>query len=734
MKVKLLTSLLLLSAQPIVGYAVPTDSMAIGLSEAVVTANRWQQALSEQPKHIALVTPKEVGFHNPQTTADLLGLSGEVFIQKSQLGGGSPMIRGFATNRLLYVVDGVRMNTAIFRSGNIQNVISLDPFALQTSEVVFGPGSVIYGSDAMGGVMNFRTKETRYTTTDALLVTGSVTARYASANKERTAHVDVGVGGRRWAMLTSISAFDFGDLRQGKHGPADYLKPYLVERINGQDVVRDNPNPLVQSPSGYAQLNLMQKLRFAPTEAWDLQYALHYSTTSEYARYDRHTRLRRGRPRYGEWSYGPQRWMLNLLTATHQAQGSFYDQMALRAGIQRFEESRIDRAIDKTERTTTEEKVDAYSLNLDFTKALTPRATLYYGAEYVQNRVASYGLLTDVATGRDTATASRYPQSRWESGALYAQALYRLGGKVNVEAGLRYNYYRLKADFSNHGIALSFAPQQSISKGALSGSVGFTYRPTAQWLLSASVSRGFRTPNVDDMGKLYDAVDGAVTVPNPSLSAEYADNIELGIARRFGQVLHLDFSAYYTHVDNALVRRNYHFNGQDSLLYKGEMHKVLAIQNAASAYVYGFHVGLRATLPWGFGLRANVNYQHGKEEVDNGTRTPLRHAAPLFGQAILSYEREQWRAALALHFQGRRLHEDMPEDERDKKEIYALDANGNAWSPAWCTLDLKVQYQATKQLSFSGALENLTDKRYRTYSSGISGAGRNAILSATYTF
>ena len=108
------------------------------------------------PKKITPIPKAEVEFQNPQTAADLLGISGKVYVQKSQQGGGSPMIRGFATNRLLYSVDGVRMNTAIFRGGNIQNVINLDPFAISSTEVLFGPASVIYGSDAIGGVMSFQ--------------------------------------------------------------------------------------------------------------------------------------------------------------------------------------------------------------------------------------------------------------------------------------------------------------------------------------------------------------------------------------------------------------------------------------------------------------------------------------------------------------------------------------------------------------------------------------------------
>ncbi len=100
------------------------------LDETVVSASRWEQNIREVPNRVAKISTATIQFQNPQTAADLLGASNQVFIQKSQLGGGSPMIRGFATNRVLLVIDGVRMNNAIFRSGNVQNVISLDASTL----------------------------------------------------------------------------------------------------------------------------------------------------------------------------------------------------------------------------------------------------------------------------------------------------------------------------------------------------------------------------------------------------------------------------------------------------------------------------------------------------------------------------------------------------------------------------------------------------------------------------
>jgi hemoglobin/transferrin/lactoferrin receptor protein len=253
-----------------------TDTTKTYLDEVVVSVNRWEQNQREISTRVAKITPSLIQLQNPQTSADLLGLSNQVFIQKSQLGGGSPMIRGFATNRILLVVDGVRMNNAIFRSGNLQNVISLDASSIQNTEVVFGPGSVVYGSDAIGGVMNFTTL-TPVTSTAGTTFSANAFARYASANEEKTGHVDFSIGLKKWAFVTSITKSDFGDLKMGSNGPDDYTRPdYQVRDENGNDIAVVNPNPNVQLFSGYNQLNVMQKVRFTPNANWDFTYGFHY--------------------------------------------------------------------------------------------------------------------------------------------------------------------------------------------------------------------------------------------------------------------------------------------------------------------------------------------------------------------------------------------------------------------------------------------------------------------------
>ncbi|MBQ8270296.1 MAG: TonB-dependent receptor [Bacteroidaceae bacterium] len=729
MKNTLFTAILLFTALS----SQAQDSLMVSLGEVVVSSSRWCRESDSQPVKVTGISFEEAAAYNPQTAADLLGLTGEVFIQKSQYGGGSPMIRGFATNRLLYSIDGIRMNSAIFRSGNIQNVISLDPFAVERSEVLFGPGAVSYGSDAIGGAMVFRTLAPRLAKDESPLFYGSATVRTATASNERTAHAHAGVGWKRWALLTSFTASSYDDLEQGTHGPEKYVMPYIVHpHYNGYgvfDYVADNSDRRKQSPSGYSQMNFMQKVRYSPVRAWNIEYALHISRTSEYARYDRHQRTRDGIPRYAEWDYGPQKWVMNHLRIEHAGENVLYDSMRVNMALQRFEESRISRNLGKPLRETQSEEVDAWSINTDFLKKITKDITLTYGAEYVQNNVRSTGVGTDVVTGSQTVIAARYPKAEWYSAGIYAQGEWHITNRLNIAAGLRYNYYRIDNDFSTAGYEVPFAPRQSADAGSVSGNIGLNWRPSYGWLFRVNYARGFRAPNVDDMGKLFDSVDGCVTVPNPSLKPEYADNIEVGIAKIFGTSVEVGVTAYYTRLHDAIVRRDYLFNGSGTMIYQGNECRVQALQNAAVAQVWGLQGTFDAKFAKWFYASARVSWQRGREELDNGETSPSRHAAPLFGRAAIGFSHKRFSVEAFTQFQAKCSAEDMPEEERGKSEMYALDASGNVYSPSWVTFNMRASYKVTDFLVVNATVENITDRRYRPYSCGISAPGRNFTLS-----
>jgi hemoglobin/transferrin/lactoferrin receptor protein len=698
------------------------------IDEVVISANKWEQIQKDIPEKILSIKKDEMILQNPQTAADLLSISGKVFIQKSQQGGGSPMIRGFATNRLLYTIDGVRMNTAIYRSGNIQNVISLDPLSIERTEVLFGPGSVIYGSDAIGGVMSFTSLTPQFSHEDKALISGSAISRYSSANQEATYHFNINLGWKKWALITSISSSNYGDLKMGSNGPDEYLCPYYVVRQDSTDVIVSNTDPQVQKPSGYSQINIMQKIRWKPNNNWDINYGFHYSETSDYDRYDRHIRYKNGLPRYGEWYYGPQKWMMNNINISNSKQLPIFDELTLRIAQQYFEESRISRDINKPDRERRLEKVNAYSTNLDFHKQIGLKNNLYYGFEFVYNDVTSTGTNENINTGESLKGPSRYPNSEWYSYAVYISNKYDISEKVNLQAGLRYSQFVLNSVFDTEFYPLPF-DKANLNDGAITGSLGGVYKPAENWIISSNISTAYRSPNVDDVGKIFDSEPGSVVVPNTDLKAEYAYNIDLSLAHIIQNTVKLDITAYYTYLNNALVRRDYELNNMDSIMYGGELSKVQAIQNAAFAQVYGIQAGIEIKLPQNFSFSSDINYQKGIEELDDGTASPTRHAPPLYGNLSLQYSKNKLLFKFYAIYSGEKSFDNMPIEEIGKDYMYAKDNNGKPYSPAWYTINFKAMYQFTENFTISAGVENITDQRYRPYSSGIVAPGRNFIIS-----
>ena len=709
-------------------YRVEMKENVIQMGEAVVTVNRWEQKKQEIPHQIVSIRPDDIAFQNPQTAADVLDKTGQVFVQKSQLGGGSPMIRGFAANSVLIVVDGVRMNNAIFRGGNLQNVISIDPAIIGEAEVVFGPGSVIYGSDALGGVMDFHTRTPAYSTSESLEVRANASVRYASANQEKTTHLDISLAGKRLTSLTSFTYSDFGDLRAGSNRPEaypDFGKRFnYVVSSNGEDSIVNNPDVNVQVPSGYRQYNLMQKLRYRLADQTDLTYGLLYSNTSDIPRYDRLIIYDdNGLPDKAEWYYGPQKWMMHYLKASFYRKNPWFDQAKITLAYQDFEESRNDRNFQSSRLRSRTEEVDAYTLNVDADRVFSQQHQLFYGAEIVHNTVASSAFRRNLSTDEVTPTSTRYPDggSDYSTAALYLSHKWNFDPRFTLNSGLRYSRVWLKSRFTENSTYDFPYDQISLNTGALSGSVGLVYRPDDSWQWNLLLSSGFRAPNVDDVGKVFDSEPGNVVVPNANLGPEYSYNAEVGVSKRVGERFRAEGVVYYSWLRDAMVRRNFTFNGQDSIIYDGELSRVQAIVNAGSAYVFGFSANAAYNFLPGWDVKSTITYTTGRDLENNA---PLRHAAPLFGSTSINYQVEKFRAEFLVRYNGSIAYENLAPSEQNKPHIYTEDG-----ALAWYTLNLLGSYQINEYLLVNGGIENILDTFYWPYSSGIAAPGRNFVIS-----
>ncbi len=702
----------------------------LNISEVIVAANKWEQERSEISNKITTIKPKDIELQNPQTTADILTGTGEVFVQKSQLGGGSPMIRGFATNTVLIVVDGVRLNNAIYRQGNLQNVINLDAHILDGSEILFGPGSVIYGSDALGGVMDFHTRKPLLSSNDKILIKTNTLARYSSANNENTGHVDVIIANKQLSSVTSFSYSNYGDLKMGTKGNnnSQYLSKNYVKRENGIDSVYINDNKNIQRYSGFSQFNAMQKLRYKPSDVVDMEYAFHISQSSDIPRYDALRQTKNDAPKYAEWSYGPQKWQMHSLSLHFNLNSKLADELRFITAYQNYKESRITRYLDSQDRLTQNEEVNILSSNIDFNKRLNDKVSIFYGVEFIYNGLESIADTKDVDTGEITKDWSipRYPDgdNNYYSTAIYTGTKIKLHPKVVLNAGLRYSYVNISSTFINEYYNdFGFDDSFKNENGALNGSLGVAFTPNNNLQVNGNLSSGFQAPNWDGLGKVFTPKKGVVIVPNQDLMPQYAYNAEIGaIQYLFNKSASIEVSGFYTIVNDPIVQGDYTLNGMDSMFYDGEMNKVQASINVDNAIIYGTNLSINANLTKSFGIKSHLSYTFGEDNT--GER--LRHVAPIFGSTHLLYQTVKLKADLYAIYNG--AVNELPASEADKDYMYAYNNDDILYSPSWYTLNFKISYQIHKNLQLNAGIENILDARYRPYASGIVSPGRNYMI------
>lgn len=702
----------------------------IKLEEFVFSVTGSSQEADEVPNRVAVVSSKDIAFNNPQTSADALTLSGEVFVQKSQLGGGSPMIRGFSANRILLNVNGVRMNNAIYRSGNLQNVIALDANSVDQMEVVFGPGSVLYGSDAIGGVVNVITISPALTDTRSFEVSGKALLRYSSAANEKTGHVDFSISNDKFGFLTSVTYADYNDLRMGNVGHPDYTRPQYTQRINNEDVMVANPNPNIQRFSGFSQVNFMQKILFQPSKHWQIDLDFQYAALSDVPRYDRLIEYDGDTLKYADWYYGPQKWLMGGIGLRYFGKHKLLDEMKLKFSNQNTEESRNTRRFNDPQLITRQEQVGLLIFNADFNKRIQPHHRIFYGLNIDFNHVGSVGQQLDIESNQVSPDASRYPDGSTLNGyAGYLNYEYTWNDTFIYQAGVRYSQYHLAAEMDTTFYKFPFQ-DIILNNGAMSGGFGFIFKPKTGLTFNTNLSAGFRAPNIDDVAKVFDSEPGNVVVPNPNLKPEYAYNVDLGIDKIFNEHIEVDFSAFFTYLDQAMVRRDFSYNGQDSIFYDGELSKTQAVVNASSAVIYGFYFNINANITKNLDLSSRINYIRGHDDE----QLPLRHVAPLYGNTHLVYHSKKVRVDLSADYNGTISNKNLAPTEQAKTQIYAKDANGNPYAPGWVTANIMASYQFNRIIGINLGLENIFNVRYRPYSSGIVAPGRNFMVALRFNF
>ena len=717
--------------QPFMFFFTPEN---FNLDEVVISANKFQEKKEDIPRQIEVINARDIQRNNPQTTADVLQNSGSVFVQKSQMGGGSPIIRGFETNKILLVLDGVRMNNAIYRGGHLQNIITVDDEMLQKMEIVYGPGSVIYGSDALGGVIHLFTKNPVLSPDSNGVVSGNFSSRFSTANSERSSHLDINYGSEKWASLSSLSVHFFGDLRQGNYRPNDYGDwgkcRYVAIRKNGNDTMVKNSDINYQRRSGYNQYDLMQKFVFQPDKEHRHFFNFQFSTSSDIPRYDRLSQLLDNDTlKYADWYYGPQKRFFGSYGFEIGKKTVLYDKFHFIAGYQKIEESRHNRKFGKDNLGHRTEKLNIFSLNADWEKQVG-KNEIRYGLEGQYNDVFSSAYSEDIVSGRISPLDTRYPDggSTMSSVAAYLTHTMEFSDKFLIHDGVRYSFVSLNANFEDTSFYHFPFSQVTQNNGAFNGELGVVFKNWHKWHFALNGSSGFRAPNVDDVSKVFDSQPGEIIVPNPDLKPEYAYTGDFSVSKIFGNVFRFQSTVFYTLYKDAITTQPFQFNGADSIMYDGTMSRVVANVNAKDAYIYGGSVKVKAFILPTLWLSSSVFYTYGRIKTDT-TDYPLDHIPPAYGRTSVHWSRKKLQCEFYTIYNAWKHVADYNLFGEDNFSKATPDG-----TPAWYTLNLSVSYRFNPTIQVQAQLENIMDLNYRPFASGISAPGRNLVVSFRANF
>ena len=674
--------LLLLTAAAVAPFAAAASESEI--DEVVVTATRRAISSEQVSSGLTLVDSERVA--SEKLVTDALASEVGVFLQQTTPGQGAPIIRGLKGSSLLHLVDGVRLNNAIFRSAPTQYFALVPVSAVERVEVLRGTPTSLYGNDAVGGVVQLVTRLPRFESAEAEL-RGEAFASFDTAELAKSLRAIVDVGNSALASSFSAEYLKTGDRRTGS---GDRIGPSAYESKAARLVFAGTP---------------------ADDRSW--HFDVHYLEQPETPRVDELVPgFGQSEPSSSEFLFAPNRrvFVHGKYTVTKGVAGLDWN---TDVAWQRIDDDRVSREFAAPDRRRETNSSDLYGLTLSASR-LTDTGSWIVGAELYHDEVQSQRIEEDLLTGTSQTIPSRFPDgSRVRQAALYGNVQRQVADRHNLSVGVRVS----NDDVTLPATAVSGAAD--ITSTDLSGDVGWIFDATRRWQLLANVGLGFRAPNVFDLGTLGNRPGNRFNVPNTMLDSERVTQADLGVRYRSDRV-RLDFMAYTLRYDDRITSV-----GTGDVTPDGR--DVVQSVNAAESSIRGVEAGVDVRISDALTATAVLNYSWGEQEVAGSDAEPADRIPPLNGSLVLfhdaggDYRLEGWlRFADAQDRLSAR-------DVRDNR----IDSQG---TPGWAIIGASVQKEYAPQWLFSITADNLLDKRYRVHGSGLDAPGRSLVFGARYTW
>ena len=729
------------------GTTIYLQSESQNLEEVILSVARSESNVNQIAEKVSVIKSEDLFLSSPASGAELLELSPGVRVQKSQGGGGSPIIRGFEANRVLIVVDGVRMNNAIYRSGHLQNSITIDPNNIKRAEVIFGSSSVGYGSDALGGVIHYYTKSPILKGSEK--IKSSFTSNYTSANQGLSNNFITNYSSENWGSITSLSISKFGDIKMGEnrdHGFNNWgLTPLYSKnsRYSYYSQPSTNADENVQKNTGYSQVDLFQKFLVKLGDTNLLNINIQFSESSDIDRFDQLSIKKGNSLKFSEWYYGPQKRLLISPSLKIFPNRKFMKKGVITFGFQKINESRIKRKFNALNRSHQIEDLKVFSLNGDFDTSFNDDHSISYGVEstYNYNYSKAYDQIIEIQGNEITglskkfAIPTRYPSngSSYTSFASYVNWSWNMSEFFTFNIGTRLTFTGLKASWND---IISVNPQLSevnLNSEALTTTVSIKLRPSKRVQINTVLSSGFRNPNIDDIGKIREN-NGLLVVPNTFLKPEYAYNLDLGIDfRSLNNKNYISLRGFSTIISRHIGRDEYVVFSDittpdlSTVIYNGEEVTTISNKNLGNRFIHGFSIDGFSQINNNLKFDYGITYTAGD---NNETYGPLPSISPLFGSIALSYSKRGVNLKAMYKFSEAKSPGEYSfggEDGLDETP-FTINSEGllnYLGTPKWSDLSIYGSKNISSNVTLRIGLTNVFDTHYRTFASGISAPGRS---------
>jgi hemoglobin/transferrin/lactoferrin receptor protein len=672
-----------------------TEPLSYRFDEVVVTASRLPESGFDLPYAVETVPEQRLRERRYRTTPEALRDVPGVMVQKTTHGHGSPYIRGFTSFRNLFLVDGIRLNNSVFRPGPNQYWNTVDPLAVQRYEIVKGPGSVLYGSDAVGGTVNAVTRGPEGYG-DGPGFGGRLSYRFSEAERSHVGRIEAyGTAGRTFGIYAGASGKDFGSLEGGRDVGTQHDTGYEEWDADFKmEYFFDPDTRLVVAHQSVRQLEVPRTHKTIRGITWE--------------------GLTRGDELVRDL------WQERDLTYVQLHAGNregFVE--AVRLSVS-WQEQRERRERFRTGGRFDEQSFIAGTLGASAQfESPTPIGRLVYGVDYYHDNVnsASTGNPIQGPVGDDAS---------YDLLGVFLQDTIPLHERLELTLGGRYEYARAEADEVSDPVT---GRQISVSEDwdALVGSGRLLYQldRAGHWNVYGGVSQAFRAPNLSDLTRFDSARTDEFETPAPGLDPERYLSYEGGVKASYEDAS-LQLSYFYTDVRDMILR----FPTGRVVDGDAEVTK----SNVGDGFVHGvelggslrFHPQLTAfgTLSW---LDGEVDTFPTSAAVKE--REPLSRLMPTQGYVGLRWDHPDRRLWAEVTGTFAEKQDDL--STRDEADTSRIPPGG---TPDYCVLSLRTGYRVHENVDLTLALENVTDEDYRIHGSGVNEPGRNLVVGVEVRF